>query len=426
MKQATEPKMPALGPNLINNDPVTVKELIYQLTKASNGARMLAKKKKEFLQDVFLNKKDIIEQCKLFDSILGTSLNDATSSLIPINARVIKRDSSNTDLAKMVAKLLCPLKILRNHILAQYEEEKNSKSHNIRSSTNEMPQETPVLKLLNSSFELLEVLTEDGLAHRTPTTVHTAVKPVKLTSIQRQWKWSEDLVPVQRQLQFCPLCDHKSTNFAPENSEVVEFNKKKEDEFQKALKLWDSYIQKVTNGDRNAKKPHGLKRRPQRRNDWKEPIIICKCSVSFCLGEFEEQSNSCPIKCLKSNNDDSRDEVAGCKVGDKGTLPDRVSGNTDRYPFNKESTKKYCSCPICVCKCNFACTIADVPKMMLWRKLQDGKQNTKSNGYETSHGLFFQDIFKESAKICYSTIKEQTQVENLKKNSIKSCPIIIF
>ena len=147
---------------------ITVKELIYQLTKASNSARMLAKKKKEFLQDVLLNKKDIIEQCKLFDSILGTSLNDAISSLIPINARVIKRDSSNTDLAKMVAKLLCPLKILRNHILAQYEEEKNSKSHNLRSSTNEMPQETPVLKLLNSSFELLEFLTEDALAHRTP------------------------------------------------------------------------------------------------------------------------------------------------------------------------------------------------------------------------------------------------------------------
>ena len=225
MKQATEPKMPALGPNLINNNPITVKELIYQLTKASNSTRMLAKKKKEFLQDVLLNKKDIIEQCKLFDSILGTSLNDAISSLIPINVTVIKRDSSNADLAVMIAELLRPLKVLRKNILAQYKLEKNSKSHNLRSTTNEMPQETPVLKLLNSSFELLEILTQDALAHRTPPTVHTTVKPIKLTNIQRQRKWSEDLVPVQRQLQLCPLCDHKSTNFAPENSKVVEFNK---------------------------------------------------------------------------------------------------------------------------------------------------------------------------------------------------------
>ena len=110
MKQAKEAKMPPLGPNLSNNDPVSVEELVYQLSSKKTSARMLSKDKKIFLSSILKNKKEILLQCNAFDSTIGTSLYAGISSLIPINTRVITRDASNSDLAQLVAELLYPLK----------------------------------------------------------------------------------------------------------------------------------------------------------------------------------------------------------------------------------------------------------------------------------------------------------------------------
>ena len=196
MRQATNPQMPVLGSDMSNKSPIEEIELIYQLTKASSSARMLSQQKKDFLNLVLDNKKGILEHCKAFDSILDTPLHDSIASLLPVNKRVINRDSNNTELATMVSKLLNPLKVLRTNVLSQYEEEKKRKAHSLCSFSNGVPKETPVLKVLNKSFELFKVLEEDIYAHCTIPTIHTVVKPLKLTSIQRQRKWRKDLVPV--------------------------------------------------------------------------------------------------------------------------------------------------------------------------------------------------------------------------------------
>ena len=88
------------------------------------------------------------------------------------------------------------------------------------------------------------------------------------------------------------MCGHESTNLLPENQEVIEYNDQKEKEYQDSLQAWDSYMRKVSDGDKSVKKPNGLKRRPQRRGHCsKEPIIVCKYSISYCLGNSDGQSN---------------------------------------------------------------------------------------------------------------------------------------
>ena len=409
MKQAKEAKMPPLGPKLSNNDPVSVEELVYQLSSKKTSARMLSKDKKIFLSSILKNKKEILLQCNAFDSTIGTSLYAGLSSLIPINTRVITRDASNSDLAQLVAELLYPLKKLRQHIHSQYKLEQSQLCHNTRSSASENPKPTPVLQVLNESFDLLENLEKDVHSHRSVPTINTAVMPVKLSALQRQRKFSDKLVPIPEQLQLCAMCGHESTNFPPENQEVIEYNDKKEKEFQESVKAWDSYMQKVSNGDKRAKKPNGVKRRPQRRGaHFKEPIIVCKCSVSYCLGNSDEQCNSCPIKCSKINSIGKSEEGSISPV------------KNERYPFLNEGPRKYCSCPICMCKCSFACRINDVPKILLWRRVQGNKDSSMdskveaSMGYDTKAPFFFNDIFKESAKICYKTIRQQDQTEKLR------------
>ena len=417
MEQAKDPKMPLLGPTLTNTDPVTVEDLVYQLCSKKADAPMLSKDKKLFLSAVLKNKKELLLQCKTLDMTIGTSLYSGLSSLMPINTRVITREASNADLAQFVAQLLYPMKQVRDHILSQYKLERTQMSHNTRSSANENPKPTPILQLLNQSFELLEKLEKCVCSHRSVPTVDTAVMPVKLSALQRQRKFSEELVPIPTQLQLCAMCGHESTNLPPENQAVIDYNDKKEKEFQESVKAWDSYMQKVSNGDKNSKKPKGLKRRPHRRGaHFKEPIIVCKCSVSYCLGNSDEQCNSCPIKCSKINMS-IKNEV-GCVSSDKD----------GRYPFLNDGGRKYCSCPICMCKCSFACKINDVPKILLWRRVQGKDVSTdfkvaSSMGYGTKAPVFFQDIFKESAKICYKTIKQQDQAEKLRKKYVASARV---
>ena len=125
-----------------------------------------------------------------------------------------------------------------------------------------------------------------------------------------------------------------------------------------------------------------MKRKPYRRA-MKEPIVICMCATSYCLGEFDGASNSCPIKCLKSCDTGKKSLVKEMDTAGGASLSDPISkigmdatagsacddAKFERYEFVGNPIK-LCSCPICSCNCNFACTIKDVPKLML-RKRQN-------------------------------------------------------
>ena len=81
MKQAENPIIPKFGNKPVNSKDITEEEMVCQLEKSFKDAIMLSAKKKEFLLDLLKNKKDPLEQCKLFDSVMDSNLFQAVSIL---------------------------------------------------------------------------------------------------------------------------------------------------------------------------------------------------------------------------------------------------------------------------------------------------------------------------------------------------------
>ena len=237
MKQAENPIIPKFGNKPVNSKDITEEEMVCQLEKSFKDAIMLSAKKKEFLLDLLKNKKDLLEKCKLFDSIMDSNLYQAVSVLLPANNRVVKHDSKNRDLAIMVAKILGPLKLLHSYVESQYDEEKKRKAQ-LRSSTHGQQKRSPVKVLLDEAVGVYNKIELAVMELRSLPTINTVVKKqVQLTPSQRQRKWDCERVPVAKQLQFCVSCGHKSTNLPIENNAIKDFNKRKADEHAKNTKL---------------------------------------------------------------------------------------------------------------------------------------------------------------------------------------------
>ena len=128
-------------------------------------------------------------------------------------------------------------------------------------------------------------------------------------------------------------------------------------------------------------------------------------------GKFDNARNSCPIKCIKEryntlsdkNGDKKKEELCKSVASGRKSSPERDTNSEitvgERFPFT--DLPKACSCPICKCKCNFACRIDDVPKIMLQRKPKENFAVEKSNcknpfTEQNSMTSFFTDIMKES------------------------------
>ena len=446
MRQALNPKMPKFGKALKNNSGVLEKELIYQLESRSKTAVMLSDAKKSFLKELLKNKKEIIEHCESFDGIIASSLAPSIKKLIPTNVSTIDK-TNNSDLSIIVAKILPPLRVLRSNIISKYNAETKRKG-NLRTSTKTKQHRTVVLKILDEANQVLEDLEAAVYANRGSLSFSNLCKPIKLTDIQRQRKWIRDLVPKQAHLQKCPLCDHDSTNYPPENETIAKDNRKKELEFSSKIKKWDQYMKDKNNGKAfNA--PEGMTRRPYRR-DFKEPIIMCMCATSYCLGEFDTAADSCPIKCLRpapeeqkapivkletgtgasytsSNSRQIKNEPWVSSASEKPSQVDDCSSSSQsktigaayvsdpirqvRYKFS--GIPKACECPICRCRCNFACVVSDVPKIMHKRRMDNFvKMAPKTHGveasdYSASSPGFLGNIMSDAIKIGWKTMKNE-------------------
>ena len=399
MKQALNPKMPEMGSTFVSDKELSLEDITYHLSKTQNGV-MLASKKKKFLLNILTNKAELLEQCKVFDSFVTDShLENAVRLSIPENTRVINRDSKNVDLAAMVSRLLPPLNMLQTYLKSQYKLEANRK-HNLRTSTQDQHKPSPIKFLLEEAVEVYDKVEALCYEKRSKPTIYSVTKPIKLTPVQRERRWSAERVPIAKQLQKCVSCDHQSTNLPLENDQIEEFNKQQAENYARNSVLWDAYQKKLANGDTTARKPTGVSRRPQKRN-FKEPILMCMCSTSYCLGDFDTARNSCPIKCLHTtvctNKDGSEEEI------------------TQRYSF--DGVPKSCTCPICKCKCRFACKISEVPSILLQKsiekqtKVPEVVEDPFNNGTASMQPLL-NDIMKNAMKVCYKT------AENERKNQI--------
>ena len=198
---------------------------------------MLASQKKKFLLNVLTNKTELLEQCNVFDSFMNTGLENAISISIPENTRVINRDSKNVDLAAMVSRLLPSLHMLQKYSKSQYEAEAKRK-HNLRTSTQDQHKPSPIKVLLEEAEEVYEKIETLSYKKRSKPAIYSVTKPIKLTPVQRERRWSEDRVLIAKQLQLCPSCGHQSTNLPLENDEIAGFNKNQADNHaRKELKV---------------------------------------------------------------------------------------------------------------------------------------------------------------------------------------------
>ena len=403
MQQNPNPKMPEMGKKINNNSEVTLKELVYQLENRSAKAIMLSNKKKDFLKLLLKNKKLLVEYCNMFDGIMNTTLSPSIKQLLPSNDRQVDK-SVNAELAVVVAKLLPPLRILRSQIVFHYKTEALRKG-NLRTSTKEKQHRTSLLLVLDDAYDTLTKLESAIFKNRSNSSVNTVCKPIKLTDQQQERNWSEDHIPTQKYLRECVMCGHTSTNWPPENDAIADFNRAKELEYQSKLKKWEKYQGELANGKLNAKAPDGMKKRPYRR-DFKEPIIMCMCSTSYCLGAFDTATSSCPIKCLKpALNSKTNISIVKTEPNLSGTENSRdvIQSKTqaNRYPF--EGTPKRCTCPICACRCSFACYVSEVPKIMLQKKIENNT-DLQASDYASSSPGFLGKILGESIKVGWSTM----------------------
>ena len=212
MKQNPKPVVPQIGASFWDNSSVTEKEMIYYLEKSQKDAVLLSDEKKRFLLDLIELQEDLLAKAEAFDAVTNSTVNPSLKKLIPVNKRVVQRDSKNTDLAVMVAKLLPPLTLVRNYINDQFEEEMKTRAR-LRSSSNGIDCRSKLLSFLDKASQIENDLKQQIFRNRTKRTIHNLVKPILLTTLQRERKWSKLNVPKQQHLQTCIACGHKSTNF---------------------------------------------------------------------------------------------------------------------------------------------------------------------------------------------------------------------
>ena len=133
------------------------------------------------------------------------------------------------------------------------------------------------------------------------------------------------------------------------------------------LKEWEDYKKKIAKGEK-ATMPKGISRRPVRKG-LKEPIILCMCSTSSCLGKFNQSKQSCPIQCIKKEAECSPHgkELCGVEYYDHTAPPGRK-----------------CSCPVCNCPCIFVCYVKDIESIIRLRE----SENTTTDGTNDVSDIF--------------------------------------
>ena len=284
--------------------------------------------------------------------------------------------SKKTTLTKKFVILCEPLVLIHEHLLTQFEAEQASRP-SLRHSTTSLTRADEIkpvtLDLLDQFVKVMDDI-EKIVIDDCSKELYKGYKSVTLTREQKSRLWSEDRVPGKGKeaLQYCVMCNHRSTNFALENDEVDKYNIEIEKEYCNNVKAWEEYKQKLAKGNSHAKKPAELTRKP-RRKPVKEPILMCMRATSYCTSICGDTTNNCPVKCQRSQynkyhntNDDT------CTVVDR----ESVETENDRFPFIGSPTAK-CSCPICACKCNFACTEKQVTNLLFaTRKFPGRSQQT--------------------------------------------------
>ena len=283
-----------------------------------------------------------------------------------------------------------------------------SSKPSVRRSTSSLRQNPPGVELLDQFIRVMQEVEEAVIDDRTKS-LFTGFKYVTLTKEQKCRRWSKDRVPTTPQWQICPNCNHRSTNLPIENDAVDLHNKQLNETFQKDLKLWQEYEKAKAKGDHRARKPAHLNRCPRdtRNGSFKQHIIMCMCSTSFCTSVRDDTTNHCPIKCMRDKTTPKEQQTQennnNCIVVDD-------EQQKERYPFEGSPYPK-CTCPICACKCNFACTLQQFGTVLSkTRNLGGGENFNTTNGQPTnptssSSSTNIKNILSEALKTGFTEMR---------------------
>ena len=358
-------------------------EINQVLSLSTKDGPMKLNDKRKMLNDCLGHKLDIKEHSQLFDCDCSDSnLCQFFEENLPKTKRNTISRGNNKEVTDMLTVLIKPLLLLHNHIKEQKRREAESKSHLRTSTLQQNPTIEPFIGLLQSVESLYKQIEEIALRRRSVSTIH-GIKPLKLTPIQRERKFDVSRVPDMEYLKKCPICHHDSINYPLENDSILEHNSEKEREYQEKLNKWEEYTRKKSK-DSSVKKPKGMNIRPRRLVP-KQPTIQCMCSQSFCLANCDSSTSTCPIKCRKENG--------------------------EKYGYNKQS--RMCECPVCKCKCSFACNVGDVRKIML-DKVQFPKETENIHTAETS-GQTTQvlgNVFKQAFEVGFNSLRDNLDKES--------------
>ena len=406
MKQSSSTKLPEMADNgsVSMATELEIEEINEVLSLSTKDGPMKLTEKRKFLNSCLDHTPDIKEHSQLFDCDCSDSnLCQFFEENLPKDKKSTITRGNNKEVTDMLTILIKPLLLLNNYIKEQKRRETQSKAH-LRTSTLAQNQTLLPFFTLLKNIELLYTKIEEIALQRRSASQVNGINAVKLTPIQKERKFDVSRVPEMEYMKRCPICKHESINFPLENDAILQSNSEKEKEYQDKLNKWEEYTRKKSK-DSNTKKPKGINIRPRRLVP-KQPIIQCMCSQSFCLANCDASTVTCPIKCKKDNG--------------------------EKYGYNAQS--RMCECPVCKCKCSFACHIGDVRKIML-SKVQFPKESANVHSAETNGrttnilGNVFKQAFEVGFNSLHDNLKRETstspqkylspsRIENIKDHSM--------
>jgi hypothetical protein len=310
-------------------------ERIHQLGKQGKNAIMNTNDKRTFFLRTLELKAEIMGHAHDMDSCDPTKNLVASLRLIlPENTTAVKSVWKRNELSTRFLQLQEPFLYMAKCIREQNSIEAANRSNTRQYLSNQCHEEANgVLAIFDQVIDVVRRIDQEVIHERTKK-LYEKVSKVNLTLAQRERRWSADRVPLNTNEQVCPMCRHKTLNYPIENDGIDTQNRENLVKYEKQQIEWDAYKNEISKGNQPSTKPT----RPAKRI-FKELIVQCMCAVSFCVSIRDDNTNHCPISCINCDNQ-------------------------QRYPFTGVPFET-CSCPICMCQCQFACTVEDLPAL-LW------------------------------------------------------------
>ena len=199
------------------------------------------------------------------------------------------------------------------------------------------------------------------------------------SQLSRKYCQGGGFKPADLCYQICIFCKHQFIDEAPENKNVFDNNRKKEEKYEELRKEFEAF----KNGTRATPPigPNGKairKRLPPIKKD--SLILQCHCFQMQCAQENSDVGSSCELKCC-----------------------DPTTGN--KYKWEKVGILKKCTCPICTCSCRKAYKLDNIQAIMGVLAREDGNViNSNLNNQkmaEKQQQLEARDFISKSLRFGY-------------------------